>query len=215
MPAWSAKRHLLLERWQSAAGRCCPARAGSGKPPRLPNVSANTSGPEAGAAHAEQQDVGEPACLHLVLERLQRGDVGPVVHDVSQASHLPSSLPVQTEGLASPQSRAACRSRATPRGSGPRPPCFISSGRLDVTLASVSPSMAVRLAATAPSRSSAALANCFTPSSTSVVRHLVRSRPRRSAVTQDFAGVLHILQSARPWRGRGRGTRPSSPAAWC
>ena len=111
----------------SNAAICCGSVLSStckvGKPPRLPNVLGQHFRPQARSAHAEQQHVGEPSGLDLVLERLQRRQVlGAVLHDVEPGEPLGFVAAGPDGGLARPQVAQLCRPRASCPAPA-RPPC--------------------------------------------------------------------------------------------
>ena len=144
---------------RSAPDRCCRGHAASGKPALLAERLRQHLRPEAGAAHAEQQRRAvKPLGLHLVLECCERRQVGDAGHRRSAASRAtwPRPSPVHTIGVARPQ-----RARSLPSLAPilerrldrlrPARPASLAEHR-----AILSPSIATRLAATAPSSLSAA-----------------------------------------------------------
>ena len=114
----------------------------------------------------------------------------------SQPSHLASSAPVQTAASPAQRSRSLPVLRQSSRAVSA---AFCSSGgSLIESWASLSPSMAARLSATAPSSLSAASANQLHAVLDELQRDAGEIEPGRFGVGEDALGALDVLDEAFP-----------------
>ena len=175
-------------------------------------------GPEARAAHAEQDRVGEAVASATSPRNASRAATSTRSPRAmsSQPSQLASSAPVHSAASRRPEPARPClRARHASRG---RDSALRRSRRARCLLRVLrrSPSSVDALAGDRAESLSAASANSWTPSSTSrsVTSSRSRSPARPSAVEHASARPRRpASERSRPCRGRGR--RPWSRAAWC